>query len=770
MQISFRKLIVAATFSLAIIGIAVAQTDTDLKKLKDLADKGYADEQLKYGKMLNDQGNFKEAEKYLKKAADNKDKNDTEAAYLLGLMYFNGDLGTPNYEKAKEYFEKVEKNDIERQPEANYYIGMIYYFIGDPTNFTLYLGKSGDKDYLPAQQWLAEYYQQSKDPKDISNYMYWSKKAAENGDNDRILKLVDDYLAQNNKEEAIRWLKKSADLGNIESAYKVGMMDFNGEGGTPNYPDALKYLQQAADGGNTEADYYVGLSYLYGIGTKSNPNIASNYFAKDGNSFVSKFCLAVCSRLGAKDKNLKTLSYGQLADLKEAYNPQFKSFTDETTKYAQDKYPTAQYVAGIIDSYGIGKNKDLDQAFTWFKKAADNQILPAMVDLGFCYEAGEGTIENMKEAIRWYKKAADADNGDPVAQCNLGLCYANGEGVTQDPRAAVKYYQLAADQGYAPAQCNLGYCYETGEGIGSNPQKAVQWYKKAADQGYAIAQCNLAYCYENGIGVAQKNLKDAVKYYQLAADQGNERALENLATIYSNIQKIDDTNLKTAAPYLKRIVENKKGNAQVYYLLGYCYYNGLGIDKNMKDAVYYYKLAANQGNTKALNALVNYYVDNPSADSQDAIKIFEKAAQNGNTIAQYQAGIWYDKAKDYTNALRYFKMAADAGSDMAQYQLGRYYEEGKNMKQDLAEAMKWYKKSADQGNVQAKKALDNLSKRTQNNSNSQRQGNISIPNAQNDRSTSPLQNEDLMKHASKEMQNITPEKGEKSEETELTGD
>ena len=51
---------------------------------------------------------------------------------------------------------------------------------------------------------------------------------------------------------------------------------------------------------------------------------------------------------------------------------------------------------------------------------------------------------------------------------------------------------------------------------------------------------------------------------------------------------------------------------------------------------------------------------------------------------------------------------AEAGDVLAQCSLGSCYLEGKGVTQDYKEAVKWYTKSAEQGNEPAKKALEKL--------------------------------------------------------------
>jgi TPR repeat protein len=51
--------------------------------------------------------------------------------------------------------------------------------------------------------------------------------------------------------------------------------------------------------------------------------------------------------------------------------------------------------------------------------------------------------------VKWYRLAAE--QGHAQAQLNLGFCYENGNGVPEDKVEAVKWYRLAAEQGSANA-------------------------------------------------------------------------------------------------------------------------------------------------------------------------------------------------------------------------------------------------------------------------------------------------------------------------------
>ena len=66
------------------------------------------------------------------------------------------------------------------------------------------------------------------------------------------------------------------------------------------------------------------------------------------------------------------------------------------------------------------------------------------------YGPPESKRNEITKAVKYHALAAN--QGDAESQVNLGSCYENGEGVPQDMTKAVEYYTLAANQGDAESQ------------------------------------------------------------------------------------------------------------------------------------------------------------------------------------------------------------------------------------------------------------------------------------------------------------------------------
>ncbi len=82
----------------------------------------------------------------------------------------------------------------------------------------------------------------------------------------------------------------------------------------------------------------------------------------------------------------------------------------------------------------------------------------------------------------------------------------------------------------------------------------------------------------------------------------------------------------------------------------------------------------------------------------------EQILEMGNNYFFGQKG----KPKDYAEALKWFRKAADQGSVLGQYNLGVMYADGYGVAQDYTEALKWYRKAAEQGNAFAQNNLGNM--------------------------------------------------------------
>lgn len=117
-------------------------------------------------------------------------------------------------------------------------------------------------------------------------------------------------------------------------------------------------------------------------------------------------------------------------------------------------------------------------------------------------------------------------------------------------------------------------------------------------------------------------------------------------------------------------------------------------------AIVWFQKAAQQGDTEAQFYLGHLYRKGlgVTKNLQESFKWLQKAAEEGHIRAQYNLGLMYASGYGVTRndqeALKWYRVAAQQGNPEAQYFLGRMYEKGQGVTQNNQEAAKWYRVAA----------------------------------------------------------------------------
>ncbi len=219
----------------------------------------------------------------------------------------------------------------------------------------------------------------------------------------------------------------------------------------------------------------------------------------------------------------------------------------------------------------------------------------AMFLLGSCYDFGLALPADRQKALFWYKKAAL--KGNDLAMVNLSFLL---ERVDHPDYDRIFYWlQKAASKGNAYGMLNLVGLYAEGRGVAKNERKAFYWAKKAAEKGMPEAMSMVGSFYEQGIGVTQDR-QQALFWYRKAAEKGDVKGMFSLGT-FILLDKSGGMNKAEAVRWLKLAAE--KGYSSAYHNLGYCYYNGVGVPKDIEMAKYWYQKAAEEGDEEAKKIL-----------------------------------------------------------------------------------------------------------------------------------------------------------------------
>jgi TPR repeat protein len=172
--------------------------------------------------------------------------------------------------------------------------------------------------------------------------------------------------------------------------------------------------------------------------------------------------------------------------------------------------------------YELGRayaaNRQMAEAMSAWRKAADKGSTSAMVELGVILGTGNGVAKDPAEARKLFERAAQAGNARGVT--NLA---ALSGGAASDPVKARALLSKAAETNSAEAQYQLGLM--TAEGIGGpkDDVAARDLFEKAAAQGHPAAMERMGAFAQSGRGGPQDS-SAAKSYYEKAAALGNEDA------------------------------------------------------------------------------------------------------------------------------------------------------------------------------------------------------------------------------------------------------
>lgn len=286
----------------------------------------------------------------------------------------------------------------------------------------------------------------------------------------------------------------------------------------------------------------------------------------------------------------------------------------------------------------------------------------------------------------------EAENGDATAMLRLASLYADGPTPLRDPTTAFGWAKRAADAGRAEGAFDLGVAYEAGIGVAVDKAAAAHWYRAASDRNFAPAMINLA----------------------------------GLALTNPGVAGTPDP--AAAAALVRRVAET--GSTDGMFDMGRLSEIGIGVAKDMTEALHWYQRAADAKDSRAMLRLAMIYADGISGVPRDdaaAVRLMMEstapAMRIGASIAALQGLIYrYDDPKrlapaeqaaatdpamalqiglfladptrpthNAADALRLLRIAADAHIPLAAIRIAMMYATGEGVPKDDAEALKWFR-------------------------------------------------------------------------------
>ncbi|KAI8843541.1 hypothetical protein BJ741DRAFT_307350 [Chytriomyces cf. hyalinus JEL632] len=302
--------------------------------------------------------------------------------------------------------------------------------------------------------------------RDPSEGYAWVEKSAKlgcpKGQRNLSAYLSEGIVCKQNGVEALRWGYAAIEQGHVEAYNPIGCMYMNGQGVPRDLVKAAEVFQRGVDAGSVDCISRLGLLYQQGRGVSKDVPKAMELFEKATG----------------------------LGDMMGCY------------------YLGCQYAEG-----DDGIQKDLCQAFKYYERAAQANVVSAIRNVGHCYENGNGVPQSYEISLQYYTRAAKYD--DSWTLYHLGSIYQHGTGVQQDYAKAREYLERAAKQKHKEAICALGFLLSEGLGSTKDPVRAAELYQQSAALGDGIGAYNSGVVFENGQGVPA-DLLIALDYYKQA--------------------------------------------------------------------------------------------------------------------------------------------------------------------------------------------------------------------------------------------------------------
>lgn len=341
----------------------------------------------------------KQAVRWYMKAANN---NHVDAQYNLALCYDNG-IGINKDKKIAIYWyiKSAEQGCIEAQNKLG-----IYYFNGEEVE------------------------------KDLSIAFDYFKKAAEKGNAESEFYMGTFYFkglyVNQDKMKAIEWYQKAADHGDSRAESVMAFLYYEGQLVKRNYTKSYNLFLHAAKQKNITAIRNLGVFYEKGIYVDKNYNEAEKYYKEaikygdeSAKEYLKNLYLRIKEEKISVDTNLikeyeekarngdieAQYKLGSCYENGEGVDKDFIKAADWYRKAAKQNHKQARIsLVKLLNEYpSLGNGFEpiclIDYLSDW--KLRETPLY--QYKIGLCYEHGLDCEKNIEEAFYWYKKSAEQE-------------------------------------------------------------------------------------------------------------------------------------------------------------------------------------------------------------------------------------------------------------------------------------------------------------------------------------------------------------------------
>jgi TPR repeat protein len=232
--------------------------------------------------------------------------------------------------------------------------------------------------------------------RDLSQAVYWYRKAAEQGDPGAQVNLGYFYVTgigvKPDAEQAVRWFQRAAASGSRVGKLNLAVDYLNGTGVRQDTQLGLSLLNELARQDDPRGEAYLGLLYMLGVGVERNLALAEHWFERA----------------------------------------------------AKRHSPEGEYAMGTLYSVEDGHKRDLERAAMYLRQSSDAGYTLAKHSLGLLLVNHPDLPQSPGEAKSLLEEAAAG--GSWRSSVVLGILYRDGRGVPKDTSTAYRWFTIAAKQ------------------------------------------------------------------------------------------------------------------------------------------------------------------------------------------------------------------------------------------------------------------------------------------------------------------------------------
>jgi len=280
--------------------------------------------------------------------------------------------------------------------------------------------------------------------------------------------------------------------------------------------------------------------------------------------------------------------------------------------------------------------------------------------------------DDRKEAMNWFQLSSEDGNPDAIFQ--MAIMYRDGIGVPRDNEKFVSLLESSATIGHVDSIRMLAEIYLTGKITVKDDKKAFFYASKAAEMGISGMQYQLATMYRDGIGT-EPNKELAEKWFYIFSNS-------NLANFqYMAYEQMKLFNIDTdATPESLLLKAAAVGNLRAINTLATLYRGDSVIAADSEKSKYYFKLAAKWPGATRLTLADLYYKGTVfDQNLEEAANLYTTLTYCCNADIDYRLYLMYHNGmgfdKNDEEAMKYLKRSAARGNLDARMELRKTREQ-----------------------------------------------------------------------------------------------